>query len=320
MTRRFTIACVGMTTCDGYIDVAEADPHKRRFSQITSLSLNTGGDALNAALNFAKMDNDCRLIGCIGEDAFGRVLKRGAAAGGVDTRFMMPLDGVHSSASNAFYYPPDTSLRHSFHAQAANAQLSQEMITDEMLSGCDHLYYASINAVPKLDRGAAKLLKRAKAMGLSTSIDVKGTHNLHFDVLGDTLHYCDIFIPNNREIFALTGTEDLEENKKIFEKYNLKVLGIKRGPDGLSLTDFKQDVHMDTLVKCRVLDAVGAGDAFFSAFVLSYLRGMSLEECGIVGSSASAICIGTRGASIWGRPYCRVVDYAQELGYDIPQD
>ncbi|MGI6005592.1 MAG: carbohydrate kinase family protein, partial [Christensenellales bacterium] len=243
--KRKKIICFGMAVTDVYSGPFRRDLMDRRFSPFSDLYVTVGGDALNCSSNFAKMGCDTRIIACVGRDALGRSVRRIVEESGVDTTYLLQPEGAHTSMTHLFHGPEK--LPYYVLMLGANKEISYEMVTDDMLEGYDHLYYASINALEKMEgHGVAMLLKQAKRLGLSTSMDIKGTGG-KFEYLEEALDYCDVFIPNHDEITDVTGLTDLQDIKRFFSRYPLKVLGVKRGAEGSFLTDFKQDLHLGTL-------------------------------------------------------------------------
>ncbi|MGI6005590.1 MAG: carbohydrate kinase family protein [Christensenellales bacterium] len=314
LNRKFRIICFGQAVSDVYSGPYPGDFLRRRFTPYHDLQVNTGGDTANAANNFAGMGCDTRIIACVGKDALGRSVRRVAERFGVDTRYLMRHERLHTATTTVWLRENGRTLTH---APSCNREFSLEAFDEKMIESYDHLYYASVNSLPKIDgRPGAALLKRAKEMGLSTSMD-SNTGKGHFEVLEPMLEHCDIYIPNHEEIEVYTGLTDMQEIKAFFSRYPIKVLGVKRGRDGLFLTDFKEDYSLPTLFEGTPVDQLGAGDALLSTFVLAYKYGFPLKACGQIASAAAALCLSMRGASLWGRPFAQVVKHAVSLGCDI---
>ncbi|MGI6005591.1 MAG: carbohydrate kinase family protein [Christensenellales bacterium] len=313
--KTFKIICFGLAVADLY-GRHRRDILKRRFSAFTDMSVHPGGDAVNAADNFALMGSSARLIGLVGDDPLALSVKRTVEGFGVDTKYLLTRQDSHTAAS-LFFSTASEGLS-LIHAPGGNKQLTADMLTDEMMAGYDHFYYASIYGLPSVDGdGAASLLRRAREMGMTTSMDTSGTGERA--VMEKSLQYCDIFTPNDQEIKAATGLTDMEDIKAYFKGFGLKILGVTRGAKGVFLTNFEEDVTLPSLFKGEIVDQVGAGDAFLSTFVLAYKYGYSLRDCGVIASAGSALCLSMRGASLWGRPFPQVVEYARSLGYDVAQ-
>ena len=58
-----------------------------------------GGKGANQAVAAARLGCDVTMIGCVGDDEFGRVLKRGLANEGIDTRTVKSVAGMASGVA-----------------------------------------------------------------------------------------------------------------------------------------------------------------------------------------------------------------------------
>jgi fructokinase len=113
----------------------------------------------------------------------------------------------------------------------------------------------------------------------------------------EALYYCDIFIPSDYEVECVCGLKDSMEIKEFFRPYGISVFGIKLGAKGVFLTDYNKDIFVPSAYHGVPVETLGAGDAFFAAFNISYHRGYELEHCAVIASCASACILGHYGAS-----------------------
>jgi len=63
------------------------------------LLLNIGGCASNAAMDLARLGVDVGVVGCVGQDAFGRFVIETLAARGIDTSTIRQLPDVGTSGT-----------------------------------------------------------------------------------------------------------------------------------------------------------------------------------------------------------------------------
>jgi len=85
--------------------------------------------------------------------------------------------------------------------------------------------------------------------------------------------------------------DDLEVvARQIGEQVQLKQLAVTRGTKGLFMMDREKDeIHTIPALSTRVVDRIGAGDAFLSLASICLGSGMSSEVAAFVGSAAAAI-------------------------------
>ncbi len=162
--------------------------------------------------------------------------------------------------------------------EGANAKF-QDLLPWERLfpyfCSARHVHFAF---APQRLGAITRLLRRLRAAGVSTSLDVGWNPALRarrdfWECLGSTT----IFFPNLMEAQALTGRRRPESALAALARVApLPVM--KMGPRGALAWDNGRPVHMPS-PKSTVVDSTGAGDAFDGGFLYGYLRGRPLEEC-----------------------------------------
>jgi sugar/nucleoside kinase (ribokinase family) len=296
------IVCVGMMTCDVYYYGLDPDTLNLANSATTRVVTAGGGDATNVCIDIAHVGYDALLVGLLCNDFFGDGLMKVTTNAGVDVSNIIRKDDVETTTTVIMYRSDakDASDRHCVRNEGGNAKIAREDITDDMLMGADHLHYGSFGPLKSLDgAGGADLLKRAKELGLSTSLDVKGLGR-DFSKLEVMLPYVDLFMPNLEEVADLTGLTDLQEIKAFFKSRGVGTMCIKMAEKGVFISDGERDVILSTLADPnQIVDVMGAGDAFCAGFISAFLQGLSLEECGTYASLASKHCLACQGASTW---------------------
>ena len=296
------ILCVGMMTCDSYYYDMDEDIMSRANGTNGKILMAAGGDATNVAIDLARLGQHAALIGLIGNDFHGDGIVKTAKAANVDISNVIRRDDVTTTMTLILYgkSAQNANQRHCSRNEGGNAELCQKDISDDMLRGAAHLHYGSFGPLKKLDGAdAAELFRRARAMGLSVSLDVKGLGR-DMEKLKQMLPYVDLFMPNIDEVKDLTGLYDLEEIRAYFHGLGVKILCMKMAEQGVLISTKEEAILLPTLTRQEeIVDIMGAGDAFCAGFITAYLNGMSLKECGIFASLASRACLRTAGASAW---------------------
>jgi len=257
----------------------------------------TGGDALNVAVNLAKLGIDTGIAGVIGKDGSGdNILSKLESIG-------LNCDNIIKSEKN----PTSTCVvlceksgeRHFLYYGKTNDELIESMIPDEVLSQIKILNIGSAMALAGLDGdGMAELFKRAKKYGVTTMFDV--THDSQgkwIEKVEKAFEYTDVFIPSYVEAKMITGYEKPEEMAEFMKKYNLKIFGVKLGAQGCYITDFKKNAIVPALPCDEIVDTTGAGDAFIAGFICGLLKGFGHIDCAKLGSAVSNYCIRHFGAT-----------------------
>jgi ribokinase len=142
----------------------------------------------------------------------------------------------------------------------------------------------------KLHAGAPGLFRRARAMGLTTSLDCNHDPSGKWDSnLLATLRHTDFFFPNEVEALSITGESSVEAAASRLGRSVPAVL-VKMGARGVYLFSAGRGRRIPAK-RVRVVDTTGAGDSFNAGFLASLFGGGTLEECAEAGLSAAARCL-----------------------------
>lgn len=102
------------------------------------------------------------------------------------------------------------------------------------------------------------------------------------EIIRKSLEVSDILKINDEEletVSALLGLEGTltERCRTLVDMFNLRLVILTKGAEGSDVVT-SDAVHTIVPEKITVVDTVGAGDAFTAAFIISYLRGDSVEN------------------------------------------
>jgi sugar/nucleoside kinase (ribokinase family) len=103
----------------------------------------------------------------------------------------------------------------------------------------------------------------------------------------------DVFLPNQEEAYALTGTEDPQQALAVLG-HHFPVVALKCGGDGALLAMDGAIIGLPS-PKVEVVDTTGAGDAFNAGFLDAWLDDTGPAEC-----LAAAISAGSRSVQASG--------------------
>lgn len=123
------------------------------------------------------------------------------------------------------------------------------------------------------------------ALSLSDSFCVK-RHREGFRELIDG--YVDMLFANESEITTLYSCKDFESALLQLRGRYCTVAVLTRGHKGSVVLDKKQRWNICPYTLGRSVDTTGAGDLYAGGFLHGYTRGLSLEQCGHLGS----VCAG----------------------------
>ena len=263
------------------------------------VSLQPGGSAANTAAWMAASGTPVRLIGCVGDDAFGRTLRESLTQVGVDARLHLEA----TLPTGACVILVDHSReRTMFPDPGANSALSAEEVMGAMIEAheagqLDHLHvsgYALLNPASRTAGLAA--IERARELGATVSLDPASAGPLAhcLDVVRPLLEHLDLVVANEAEAAVLAGVSADQSLAALATM--VPVVVIKRGPAGVVASGGSETVERPAL-DVDVVDTTGAGDAFSAGFLPAWLAGMPLAAALDAGQDLAARAVGRVGAS-----------------------
>lgn len=300
--KREGIAVAGTVLVDKINEIS-AYPNAGELTQIRSIQNAVGGCVPNVALDLKKIYPELSVsaIGKIGNDAEGQFVTDILNAGGVSTTGLeiMPVEkttftevmSVPGGQRTFFVYP------------GAGADFGiDDMDFDAIDAKILHLGYFLL--LQKVDDGdGLKILQKAKAVGLETSIDLVSENSDRYGLVLPCLPYTDYLIINELEAGKLAGIEPTAENlQAIAEK--LKVLGVKK----------KVIIHMPERSVCLseegystlgsyilpdgyIQGTTGAGDAFCAGALIGIYNGWNDERIMEFASACAVMALSSPDAT-----------------------
>ena len=117
-----------------------------------------------------------------------------------------------------------------------------------------------------------RLFQTAKRMGLTVSMDTNYDPAENWDNgLEEAIKYIDILLPNDTEVRAIAGEDDLHRAMDILIQ-KVPLLAVKRGEQGAMVKSGSGKILRQGPISVEVVDTVGAGDSFDAGFIYGYLN------------------------------------------------
>lgn len=282
-----TVVIVGSLNMDL---VVRAPRHPQPGETIIGSDFQTfpGGKGANQAVAVARLGGKVRMIGRVGQDAFGDALLTTVAHDGVDTTYIrrdpeaptgVALITLDAAGQNTIVV-----------ASGANWRVSAQDVrnAEAAFAGADVLLMqleCPLDAV----EAATDLAHR---YGLQVVLNPAPARPLPASLLARV----DYLLPNQPELTLLAGGEtDREAAIRAVQAMGVRNLVVTLGEEGALLALGAQREHLPAY-KVTVVDTVAAGDAFAGAFALALSEGKSVREAAIWGNAAGAIAVTRPGA------------------------
>jgi fructokinase len=105
------------------------------------------------------------------------------------------------------------------------------------------------------------------------------------------------------------GSDD-EVLRDLIKTNELRVIALTRGADGATLISASGERSDQPVAPTKIIDTVGAGDAYTAALALGLLRGESLENINSCGNRVAAyVCSQPGGTPHFPEQFCRKSEF-----------
>ena len=239
-----------------------------------------GGAPVNVAYHLQCLGVEVDIITAVGNDELGRRTKERLR------ELNLPLAGVQTNElpTGRVNVVMDSNRNHHFEivAPAAWDAISLDKAKAHLGDRAFHMLYGTLS---QRDECSRVTLRSLWEMADKCFYDV----NLRppftdCERVKESLKAADVVKMNNEELLVIAGWHNFTESDKknaagrLIEMYGLEVLVITEGPQGAWLTTGDKSVTVPGR-PVEVEDTVGAGDAFFAAFLEGYLNGRDWQAC-----------------------------------------
>lgn len=260
-----TVSLLGLgdNTVDIYIDTGFMFP---------------GGNAVNVAVLGGRLGASAAYLGCFANDVYGRLLFDAMTAEGIDLSHCRRIDG-----ENAHVLVGHRDGDRVFLKSTPGVRACYELGSDDFayIAGFDvvHTSYCSDNEalIPAISSAAALL---------SYDFSNRWTR----DDMARFGSYVDIAFLS----FPDRTDEECTEALREWSASGVDIVIMTRGEDGaLALSEGR--LYRQDIVPAKIVDTLGAGDAFIAGFLTAFLKGNPIPLALQNGAGAAAVACGEMG-------------------------
>ncbi|MEW5871503.1 MAG: carbohydrate kinase family protein [Chloroflexota bacterium] len=288
------------------------------FGQVEKLveaaALTIGSSSAIFACGAARLGLRVAFVGLCGDDVFGRFMLEAMQQRGVDTRSVIVRSGEQTGLSVILNRGADRAI---LTYPGLIPALQSEDVPDSLLRQARHLHVASYFLQTSLQPGLPGLFSRARALGLTTSLDTNWDPSGSWRGLEDLWPHTNVFLPNAAECLAIVNPSILVVGADGVRPDSLRpdavelaarklaarvdVLAVKLGAQGALGLQGAANLTRVASIPVQVVDTVGAGDSFDAGFIFGYLSGWELEKCLRLGVVCGALSTQAAGG-VAGQP------------------
>ena len=252
-----------------------------------------GGKGGNQAYACGKLGACVQMLGCVGNDDFGRKQAENLASVHVDVSALRFSDD--EPTGTAVIYINREGNNCIVIAPGANEQCDVDYLKtyDGVIRESDYILTQMEIPLPAV----VHLMKKAHEYG---KVSVLNPAPAPEHMPEEIYRYCTYITPNETELMKLTGmpcgtfTEIRAASEKLLESGVENVL-VTIGENGVILTNREGSVRYPTIPQ-EVVDTTAAGDTFNAAFLTALAEGKGIEEAIRFGNAAASLTVRKRGA------------------------
>lgn len=257
--------------------------------ELEKVVFTTGGNAMNAATIFVRQGLHGQFMGTLGTEPAGEAVLKVFDQEGIDTRYLNQDDSYQTNYSTILLAPGGERTILTYHGSKLRADGSDIDIT--AIKDADWLYVSSVASMTLLHR----IFTEAAKNGVKIAFNPSGRELAEMDKLRPLLEDVTVLIANKEEMQLIVEGKTLDE--LITHAANVApTVVISDGPRGVIATDGKKVVKGGMYEDVKVIDRLGAGDAFGSGFVAMLAQGKTLEEAVVFASANSTSVVQQYGA------------------------
>lgn len=253
------------------------------LEDVTSFGKYLGGSAANVAVAAARHGRRAALVSGVGDDPFGRFLRRRLAEFGVADELVQTVVGGRTPVTFCEMFPPDDFPLYFYRDDAPDLQLQTGPALLAAV-GEAHLCWATVTALsrePSRTTTLAALAARARREPTVLDLDWRpmfwtAAEDAH-PWIRAALAQSTVAIGNLDECEVATGERNPRAAAEELREAGVRIAVVKMGPAGVLGLDDDGFVEVPPY-RVDVLNGLGAGDAFGGAFCHGLLAGWSLER------------------------------------------
>ncbi len=254
-----------------------------------------GGKGANQACAIGRLGGSVTMLGCVGEDNFGRIQKEQLSSCNVNVSYLK--ESKNKPTGTAVIYINSKGENTIVVIPGANSECDVTYLKEH-----DHLFRQSDYVLLQMEIPEETILytlTRAKELGKTVILNPAPAPD---SIPDECLKMIDYIIPNETELAKLSkeeavDMESIERGAKTLISKGVKNVIVTMGERGSLFVNEKETSHYPAR-KVEAVDTTAAGDCFNGAFVVGLAEGKTEGEAIKLANIASSIVVTRKGAQI----------------------
>lgn len=263
-----------------------------------TFSMKFGGAESNVAIGLSRLGHRSRWISRLGEDEFGDAMQSFIRGEGVDVSY---ITRDNSAPTGVFFKEfrrlNDTRVYY-YRKDSAASKMSAKLLPEAAILDAAYLHITGIT--PALSLSCRSMLEKAIRIAKENGTKIVFDPNIRLKIWTDedeARHFIkkyasesNIVLPGVAEAEFLFGTYTPEEYVDQFHALGVETVIMKLGKEGaLISSQAVPKTRVPGFFVERVIDPIGAGDAFAAGVLSGLLEELPLEEAVLRGNAMGAM-------------------------------
>ncbi|MCS5717690.1 sugar kinase [Herbiconiux sp. CPCC 205763] len=267
---------------------------------VTDAKLGIGGADSNVAIGARRLGVDAKWTGRVGDDSLGLRIVRELRAEGVDVHAIVDREaptGLMLKEKRT----ADSTRVYFYRRDSAGSRLTEDDLDEDLIRGAAVLHVTGITASlsPTAERAVFAAIETARAAGVTVSCDVN--HRASLWRTGDPgglyrriATMTDVLFAGDDEarLIAPGADSPVSDLAERLSELGPSEVIVKLGAEGstgvIGGEPFSRPAH-----RIRVVDSVGAGDAFVAGYLAARIAGEGIaQRLGLATDAGAFACLG----------------------------
>ncbi len=277
-------------------------PDPVSLDEARTLLLDIGGAEANLAIALCRLGHSVRFISRVGDDPFGRRMRRLLSDEGVDTSSLRTDPDAPTGVFFREWLADGARRVYYYRRNSAASRIGPDDLTLEQFNGARIVHLTGIT--PALSESCAAACRHAidlaRAAGAIVSFDPNFRPRLWSasqarDTLIPLMRAADMLLMGHEDAQALLEVSSDDDALAAAAALGVRVVVLKCAERGARALVAGRHYAVPAAPVAQVIDPVGAGDGFDAGFLAGWLRGWSIPESLALGARIGAAAVATLG-------------------------
>ncbi|RSN14015.1 5-dehydro-2-deoxygluconokinase [Nonomuraea sp. WAC 01424] len=256
-----------------------------------------GGSPTNVAVAAARHGLRSAVITAVGADPFGVYVRRAIRGFGVDDAYVSVIEGPATPVTFCEIFPPDHFPIYFYRGEhPPDLRITPDLLDLDAVRAAGLFWFSLTGLSMEPSRSAHAAALAARTSGWTVfDLDYRAalweSREAARAAVREALPHANVAVGNLEEVETAVGVRDPEAAARALLDAGAEVAIVKMGPAGVLARTATESVVAEP-VEVKVVNGIGAGDAFGGAVCLGLLRGWPLERTIRFANAAGALVAG----------------------------